>query len=414
MSDNLQNKKHSFVNCVLHREPYANTIINIINNDKALTANNSFVIALDSPWGTGKTTFIKMLKSKIDNEYKNIHTVMYNAWENDYCENPFEPLFYDIIDNDVFRPEINKKNRTKLISCARKLPKALVKDFIEKTSGNNTLNVVNEVEDSIKVALRKSPPFIKRLKEERQAKIDFKECLLKTAETLKDEKLLIIIDELDRCKPLFAIKTLEIIKHLFDVHNITFLLSIDFSQLRHSISTVYGQNMDSEGYLRRFVNYVLKLPEPNKDNYISYLIKEKPLTVIYANKAKISDNVVTQLTIDLKNILVWDILSLRDINVIYENFRMFCNSRVNISDYDDYQRHIMGELLPCLVLMTFKYKNTDLYDAVIRADERCIDKVLGQIGAPNPFTVYLCDPKKTFLKKAREYAREIEMFMSYA
>jgi len=376
MSNNPKEGKYGFENCVLKREFYANTIIDIINNDKTLTGTNSFVIALDSPWGTGKTTFIKMLKNKIGQKHGNIHTVIYNAWENDYCENPFDPLFYDIISNDIFKNEINKKNISNLAKCVRNLPKSLVKDRISRF-GENTANTVNEAGNNFKALLLKKLPPIKELEKERQAIANFKACLSNTVESLNDQKLLIMVDELDRCKPLFAIKTLEIIKHLFDIPDIIFLLSVDFSQLRHSISTVYGQNMDSEGYLRRFVNHVIKLPEPAKDDYVSFLIKQSPPNINESNKGVFED--------ELKKILNWNILSLRDINAIYENFKMFYNSR--FTDASEYY----ALSLPYLVLMSLKYKKTEFYDAVIGGDRVRIEQMRQNFDPANVFGDFLAE-----------------------
>nr|WP_242950492.1 P-loop NTPase fold protein [Clostridium acidisoli] len=68
---------------------------------------------------------------------------------------------------------------------------------------------------------------------------------------------------------------MEIIKHLFNLENITFVLAIDMEHLSHSIATIYGQNMDSTGYLRRFFDLNFKMPLPSTDEYINYLITDK-------------------------------------------------------------------------------------------------------------------------------------------
>jgi len=345
----------TFSICKFNREQYATSIIRLVDNNKSLSENNSFVMALDSPWGTGKSTFIKMLKNKIDAENSNIYTVIYNAWDNDYCDNPFEPLFYDIISNDLFESETDINNIKALGKSGIKIAKAFAKDMLEKASGKNTAEAADETIDNIKNFLLKKSPTIKNLAEERKAIADFKNYLSQTSELLQNKKLLIIIDELDRCKPSFAIKTLEIIKHLFDVPSIAFLLAVDFNQLSHSIATIYGQDMDSDGYLRRFVNYVLKLPEPSKNDYIDFLLEKSPL---------ISDPSSQPVFIPyFKWMFRFGDLSLRDINSIYENFNLFFKSR-----FTDEMSPILS--LSYLALIIIKYKDARLYNSLISGNNK--------------------------------------------
>jgi len=204
---------------------------------------------------------------------------------------------------------------------------------------------------------------------------EFRELFKDIACNLKGKRILIIVDELDRCKPLFAIQTLEVIKHLFDVPNVNFLLSVNFQQLKYSIETVYGQKMDSEGYLRRFINYVIKLPEPSKDVYIDYLLKEYPLYI--AEEGKNYEDFKR----DLKTILKYnsisasrDILqmSLRDINAIYENYRIFFNAK-----FSDKIDPVLS--LPYLILIMLKYKEPDTYQKITDPARSIKNEALGVI-----------------------------------
>ncbi|MBK7493258.1 MAG: hypothetical protein IPI17_15895 [Nitrosomonas sp.] len=69
--------------------------------------------------------------------------------------------------------------------------------------------------------------------------------------------LFIFIDELDRCRPLYAIELLERIKHLFVYQGIVFVIATDTEQLKHSINAIYGSGFDSTTYLRRFLTKVI-------------------------------------------------------------------------------------------------------------------------------------------------------------
>ena len=114
--------------------------------------------------------------------------------------------------------------------------------------------------------------------EECKVEIDnFKEILSKIASQVayikESAKVVIIIDELDRCRPTYAIELLERVKHLFDASGVVFILGIDRSQLNHSIRSLYGSEFDATGYLRRFIDYDYQLPEPKAGDYCDYLFK---------------------------------------------------------------------------------------------------------------------------------------------
>jgi len=88
-----------------------------------------------------------------------------------------------------------------------------------------------------------------------------------------DKPLVIIIDELDRCKPTFVVEMLEKIKHLFSVKNVVFVLVMNKNQLEESIRNIYGQNIDAHTYLQKFIHLEAKLPKRIDDRYANDLRK---------------------------------------------------------------------------------------------------------------------------------------------
>lgn len=84
----------------------------------------------------------------------------------------------------------------------------------------------------------------------------------------KDKKLLIIIDELDRCNPSFAVRMLEVIKHYYNDNNTVFLLSTNNRQLVHTIKKYYGNEFDGYGYLDKFYDIVFELPSVDISKYV--------------------------------------------------------------------------------------------------------------------------------------------------
>ena len=81
-----------------------------------------------------------------------------------------------------------------------------------------------------------------------------------------------VIDELDRCRPSYAVELLEVVKHLFGVDRIVFVLAINRSELAHSVRALYGSGFDAENYLRRFFDVDFRLPEPERKAFIDSMI----------------------------------------------------------------------------------------------------------------------------------------------
>jgi len=95
---------------------------------------------------------------------------------------------------------------------------------------------------------------IEHYAEEKDALKSFKENLVKLAAKVRKKQkfpLTIIVDELDRCRPDFALGLLERIKRLFDVEDVAFVLLVNRTQIEGYIRTVYG-NVDADAYLLKF------------------------------------------------------------------------------------------------------------------------------------------------------------------
>jgi hypothetical protein len=141
------------------------------------------------------------------------------------------------------------------------------------------------------------------------AKKEFKESLSNYLENNKNKKLIILIDELDRCKPSFALQTLEVVKHLFDIKNITFVFGTDVDNLSSIIKKEYGSSIDPAGYLRRFFDYQFELPKAKTNAYIEMKLKSK-------NFLKYKENLIA--LINHFN------LSIRDIDIYTKNLELLC------------------------------------------------------------------------------------------
>lgn len=342
--------------------------------------NNSYVIALDSPWGTGKSYFLKLLNQELDKK-ENIIAVNYNAWENDYCNDAFNPLIYDILNCDkisfIAKSNADRENIKRLLLSIMKVGVAIGKRIIADSFENKTYIDLEKAIDEmfcakkdIKDFIMREVPNLRQLNEQRKSFNEFKKYLSATTNWMKDEniKLVIIIDELDRCKPTFAIQTLEFVKHIFDIENIVFLFAIDAKQLSHSISSVYGDNFDSVGYLSRFFDYIAKMPIPNINSYIFEKLTEK--FFMY----KVSHRRVDTLTKDFlkkmadfisKIYRVFE-FSLRDLDTFIQTYKIMLNRFLN--NYT-----IIGAHEIFLFYLAIKYKYPRMFERVFLSS--CISNI---------------------------------------
>ncbi|MCX0395723.1 KAP family NTPase, partial [Clostridium perfringens] len=198
---------------LLNRKQIAINLTNIIKNKSNLN-----VLAIDSSWGTGKTTFINKWIDMLNNDYnyKDQFSILYfNAWKNDYIKDPFMALMTEI--------ELNTSSDFKeAFKEAMTVGKKICKSALNISLKLATAGAVGT--DDIKANEIKSS-VLKCIIDEKNDREEFIEKLENLA--CEDKKIIFFIDEIDRCRPTFAIELLEVIKHLFSAKNIFFVISLD-------------------------------------------------------------------------------------------------------------------------------------------------------------------------------------------
>lgn len=233
------------------------------------------VLAIDAPWGDGKTWFGKNWKQQLETENRKV--IYIDAFEQDYTEDPFMLLaseFMGIVDDTEENIEVNKY-KEKAINVAKTTMSIGAKISIGLATKYllGGVDLSKEIEDSIQSAGDELGNISSKLiekkfdeyKTNKETFISFKDELKKISEK-QDKPIVIFIDELDRCKPDFAVGLVERIKHFFDIPNIVFVLLINREQLENAIKGIYGSDTNASSYLGKFINFFFELPKP-KLNY---------------------------------------------------------------------------------------------------------------------------------------------------
>lgn len=253
-------------------------IVDFLNILKCQEASCS--IALNGKWGSGKTFFVRQTEmfinassclSQTDKEVKDKITssvpikefpndefaIYYDAWENDNDTDPIFSLIYEITN------QINADFSTKEFSLSN------VCDLAASIISIITRHDVNKILESLK-SENKFEDFKKEKSTKKMMSEFFTEILCE-----RGNRLVIFIDELDRCKPTYAIKLLEQIKHYMMDDRITFVFSVNLEQLQHTIKCYYGADFDASRYLDRFFDFRIDLPAPDMDKFFEELSLEK-------------------------------------------------------------------------------------------------------------------------------------------
>ena len=313
-----------FQNDLLDRKPSIEALTDLLG-----ALEGPCVLALDSEWGGGKTTFLKMWAAHLRNE--GFAVVEFNAWETDFSGDPFVALsarLQEQLDDaeadgagqsvERFRVAAKKIALRAAPIAIRLLSQGLF------DSGSLEQAITEEVSSYAKDRLEEFDVV-------EQSFVEFKDSLQEGATRLSQKHdnhpLFIMIDELDRCRPSYAIELLEVAKHLFSVDRIVFVLAINRPQLAHSVKALYGSDFDAKGYLFRFFDLDFALPIPDREQFTLQVMEENKLDAAFAEDLRsfqIAPAVIARL-------LSCSELDLRRIGQAIHRLALVCGSSVNAS-----------------------------------------------------------------------------------
>lgn len=254
--------------------------------------NEAWVICVDAPYGAGKSFVVERWRKDLEQKEFNACSLFYNSWEFDYSDDAFISFSAEIIDQLASRarsgldemkevvqemaafyrlawPLLRYMNGLPEVSLEEIEEIKVIKEVTQKAKAVGNM-LAQTTADQKKQKLIQ--PDLLEIHRQSKAAVDlFKEFLKKAANVIQKrtgKPLIIFVDEIDRCKPTFAIRLLERIKHVFNVPNIVFVVMTNKKSLAQSVKAVYGQSFASEEYLERFFDIPLTLPIYDPKAYV--------------------------------------------------------------------------------------------------------------------------------------------------
>ena len=277
------------------------------------------VIALDGPWGSGKSHFLKLWvgahtleNTKVDEDIGKSRVIYFDAFKHDYLDDPLIALTSVILSKieseegttTKIKTSATKKLKKAGFAVAKGVAKTMVRKFAgdaleeideiiagedeePNTSAASAEDTLSETEKGLAKASsdafeKATEDFWQTEKNRKQEMLFFRqalESLVPTSNiqnedgtaTKQTHKMILVIDELDRCRPDYALSLLEIMKHFFDVPNIHFVLGVRLEALENSVRSRYGDRIDAYSYLQKFIKIKMRLTtSPSAEERIQY------------------------------------------------------------------------------------------------------------------------------------------------
>ncbi|WP_310736487.1 P-loop NTPase fold protein [Pseudoalteromonas sp. SR41-4] len=292
--------------------------------------------------GAGKTYFLK----RWSQELKNFPVVYIDAWQQDYSDDPFLTVIAGIIKQLSTQANFAITIPNKAASIFKTVAPAIAQGLTKKITGIglDELNTLlfsddeGEETENVESSKKNSSAFSPAVKALAQNLIKEHEAKSKSIEVInskladwvskfeqqegKELPIFVFIDELDRCRPSYAVEMLETIKHIFDVEGIVFVVATDTEQLQHTIKSVYGEGFDAKVYLGRFFNSRYSLKRPVLKDFLS----------VHSDMTKFESAYLESKNIELLPRTGTPEIALANISVVLDAFQVSARTAIQITE----------------------------------------------------------------------------------
>lgn len=243
------------------REEIVDKICGLVGS---LRKDKNFCLAINGAWGSGKSFVLGLIEEKLSKKQEYI-IIKYDAWENTFYSDPLIAILSCVIDGIEEKLYLVERTEEKVKKAAK--------------TGVNTLAKLSTKIEKLKAVIEGIKAIIKDFHNpiDTAALGDFKsyQKLLKATKEILNEitqageyrekqtKLVILVDEIDRCLPDEQLKILERLHHLFDVKNCAVIVAMNCACIANVVKNVY--DMDGSEYLRKFFSVTYKLDAKSDD-----------------------------------------------------------------------------------------------------------------------------------------------------
>ncbi len=319
----------------------------------------AYVLNIDARWGDGKTFFMKRFRDELAQQHIAVYV---DAWRNDFADDPLTAVMAaidEVVAQRTKKP-IVKKTLGELKGKAGQLAKLTTQGvglrllsmavttgvataIAEVVTSSDGAGDTSADEHAEQVGAEVQKAFEKVLAKGQQGAVDafvetrngirqFTDKLAKFVLQVEQNEdftgpLFILIDELDRCRPPYAIAMLESVKHIFETPNVVFVFATNSKELCHSINAIYGAGFDSKHYLNRFFDRTYTFEPTPPAQFVDALLAAHPI-----DAAKVAAPFGDGSDL-IREFFVASDLDLRSIGQIYDTLRYVAeawNERVPI------------------------------------------------------------------------------------
>ena len=228
--------------------------------------DGSLVISLNAEFGRGKSTFFEMWESMLNSSDGLPDVVRLNAWQSDFINDPLLAIAFNVVEHledNGKAPEVIKKIKTGAGKLCRATA-SIGNDIVSKFTGVDLVKTGKAAESSSLILDKKiGEQIYDDFRERTNALEDIRDGLKEAFTKEGVSNLIVIVDELDRCRPDYSISYLETIKHIFDIPKLTFVLGVDKVSLSCAAKALFGQDLKFDEYYRKFVHRNVTLPVPD-------------------------------------------------------------------------------------------------------------------------------------------------------
>lgn len=229
-----------------------------------LHCETPMTISIQGDWGSGKTSMMNMVRSKIENS---VHTIWFNTWQ--FSQFQQDNLAISMLGSLLSELNSDENKIKKLMGSLGSVSKTALKIMVDNTAGGVAADKLSEI-----IGTRE----IDSAKEIKKIKSEFQEAINKTLDNQHKEKAVIFIDDLDRLQPAKAVELLEVLKVFLDCEKCVFVLAVDYFVVTQGIKQKFGDSVDEEkgkSFFDKIIQLPFKMPVAQYDisNYISDALK---------------------------------------------------------------------------------------------------------------------------------------------